>query len=234
MDTRRDFIYIDDLVNVVMQAVVDGTGHGHYHVSTGSDYAIKELFDATIAALGITLDEDVEVRPRGEDDAYTILLDPSRVRADFGWDVTRPARGGRRAGDRVLPRVRDRGDLHAPAGGRMTRGSLAGARILVVGGAGFVGSNLVRALLAPRARADRRRRQPALERARERARGSRRRVRRGLDHRRRDARAAARAISTSSSSSPPTTATRARWSTRSPITSTTPSRRCACTRRSRT
>ena len=47
MDTRRDFIYIDDLVNVVMQAVVDGTGHGHYHVSTGSDYAIKELFDAT-------------------------------------------------------------------------------------------------------------------------------------------------------------------------------------------
>ena len=94
MDTRRDFIYIDDLVNVVMQAVVDGTGHGHYHVSTGSDYAIKELFDATIAALGITLDEDVEVRPRGEDDAYTILLDPSRVRADFGWDVSVPLEDG--------------------------------------------------------------------------------------------------------------------------------------------
>jgi UDP-glucose 4-epimerase len=88
MDTRRDFIFVDDLVNVVMQAVVDGTGHRHYHVSTGSDYAIKELFDATIAALAIELDEDVEVRPRGEDDAFTILLDPSRVRADFGWDVT--------------------------------------------------------------------------------------------------------------------------------------------------
>lgn len=94
MDTRRDFIYIEDLVNVVMQAVVDGTGHGHYHVSTGSDYAIKELFDATIATLGITLDEDVEVRPRGEDDAYTILLDPSRVRADFGWDVSVPLEDG--------------------------------------------------------------------------------------------------------------------------------------------
>jgi UDP-glucose 4-epimerase len=94
MDTRRDFIYIEDLVNVVMQAVVNGTGHGHYHVSTGSDYAIKELFDATIAALDVTLDEDVEVRPRGEDDAYTILLDPSRVRADFGWDVTVPLGDG--------------------------------------------------------------------------------------------------------------------------------------------
>jgi UDP-glucose 4-epimerase len=94
MDTRRDFIFIDDLVNVVMAAVVDGTGHRHYHVSTGSDYAIKELFDATIAALGIDLEEDVEVRPRGEDDAYTILLDPSRSRADFGWDVTVPLEEG--------------------------------------------------------------------------------------------------------------------------------------------
>ena len=51
MDTRRDFIYVDDLVDVVTQAVVDGTGHGHYHVSSGSDFSIKELFDATVAAL---------------------------------------------------------------------------------------------------------------------------------------------------------------------------------------
>jgi UDP-glucose 4-epimerase len=94
MDTRRDFIYVDDLVNVVMQALVEGTGHRHYHVSTGSDYAIKELFDATIAALAIELEEDVEVRPRGEDDAFTILLDPSRIRADFGWDVTIPLEQG--------------------------------------------------------------------------------------------------------------------------------------------
>ena len=88
MDTRRDFIYVDDLIDVVVQAAIDGVGHRHYHVSTGSDYAIKELFDATLAALALELDDDVEVRPRSEDDAYTILLDPSRIRADFGWDVT--------------------------------------------------------------------------------------------------------------------------------------------------
>ncbi len=93
MDTRRDFIYIDDLIEVVMRAVA-GTGHGHYHVSTGSDYAIRELFDATVAAVGIALDEDVEVRPRSQDDAFTILLDPSRIRADFGWDVTVPLEQG--------------------------------------------------------------------------------------------------------------------------------------------
>jgi len=86
MDTRRDFIFIDDLVDVVVQAIVDGTGHGHYHISSGSDFSIKELFDATIAALPeVELDGDVEVRPRNPDDAYTILLDPSRVREDFGW-----------------------------------------------------------------------------------------------------------------------------------------------------
>ena len=101
MDTRRDFIYIDDLIDVVVQAVVEGTGHGHYHVSSGTDFAIKELFDATIAALPeVELDGDVEVRPKGEDDAYTILLDPSRIQQDFGWKPKVPLEEGvRRAID---------------------------------------------------------------------------------------------------------------------------------------
>ena len=78
-----------------MQAIVDGTGHGHYHISSGSDFAIKELFDATIAALPeVELDEDVEVRPKGEDDAYTILLDPSRIQQDFGWEPKVPLEEG--------------------------------------------------------------------------------------------------------------------------------------------
>lgn len=93
MDTRRDFIYVQDLIDVVMKAI-EGTGSGAYHVSSGSDYAIKELFDATIKALDIALEEDVEVRPRGEDDAYTILLDPSRTKADFEWEITTPLEQG--------------------------------------------------------------------------------------------------------------------------------------------
>jgi UDP-glucose 4-epimerase len=101
MDTRRDFIFVDDLVDVVMQAIVEGKGHGHYHISSGSDFSIKELFDATIAALPeVQLDGDVEVRERNPDDAYTILLDPSRVRQDFGWQPKVPLEEGvRRAID---------------------------------------------------------------------------------------------------------------------------------------
>lgn len=86
-DTRRDFIYVDDLVNCVMKAV-DGQGKkGYYHISSGSDVAIKDLFDVTVSALAIKMDEPVEVRPRGEDDAFSILLDPSKTNQDFGWSV---------------------------------------------------------------------------------------------------------------------------------------------------
>ena len=90
MDTRRDFIYIDDLVECVMKAI-DGAGQkGAYHISSGGDFAIKDLFDATIQALGIKLDKDVEVRPRLPDDTFTILLDPSKTNRDFSWKTTTP------------------------------------------------------------------------------------------------------------------------------------------------
>ncbi len=93
MDTRRDFIFIEDLVNCVMKAI-DGIGHGTYHISSGNDYSIKELFDETVAALRLNLAEPVEVRQRHPDDAYTILLDPSRTTAEFGWRVKTPLREG--------------------------------------------------------------------------------------------------------------------------------------------
>ncbi len=82
-DTRRDFLFVTDLVDVAAKALA-GTGSGAYHVSSGSDVAIKDLFDATTAALDLgTI--DVEVRPRAADDAASILLDPTRTNADFAW-----------------------------------------------------------------------------------------------------------------------------------------------------
>lgn len=88
MDTRRDFMFIDDVTDVVVMAL-DGKGRpGPYHLSSGSDVSIKELFEATLQALQVHLDKDVEVRPRNPDDAYTILLDPSKTNQDFGWRAT--------------------------------------------------------------------------------------------------------------------------------------------------
>jgi UDP-glucose 4-epimerase len=93
MDTRRDFIYVRDLVDCVMKAIA-GTGHGYYHISSGSDFSIEELFNEAVSALGVHLEKPVEVRPRGVDDAFTILLDPSRTVEDFGWEATTPLRDG--------------------------------------------------------------------------------------------------------------------------------------------
>jgi UDP-glucose 4-epimerase len=94
MDTRRDFMFVDDLIDVVLPAL-DGRGRsGPYHVSSGSDVSIKELFDATLKALHVVLDQPVEVRPRNPDDVYTILLDPSRTNTDFGWRARTPLETG--------------------------------------------------------------------------------------------------------------------------------------------
>jgi UDP-glucose 4-epimerase len=93
-DTRRDFIFVSDLADCVMKAI-DGRGRrGAYHISSGSDYAIKELYDATIAALDLGDRAGVEVRPREPDDAPTILLDPSETETDFDWRITTPLKQG--------------------------------------------------------------------------------------------------------------------------------------------
>jgi len=94
MNTRRDFIFVEDLVKVVIKAI-DGIGNkGYYHISSGTDYSIEELYDATVEALAIIPEKDVEIRERGEDDVFTILLDPSKTNLDFDWKVTTPLKKG--------------------------------------------------------------------------------------------------------------------------------------------
>lgn len=94
MDTRRDFIFVNDLVDAVVKAVAGAGDPGYYHISTGSDYSIKELFDAAVKALGIKLEKDVEVKARGEDDVFTILIDPSKTEKAFDWKASTPLEDG--------------------------------------------------------------------------------------------------------------------------------------------
>jgi UDP-glucose 4-epimerase len=94
MNTRRDFIYVQDLIDLVVMALQGKGKKGYYHASSGSDYAIKELFDETVHAIGISLEEEVQVRERNPDDAYTILLDPKKTEEDFGWQPTTKLREG--------------------------------------------------------------------------------------------------------------------------------------------
>ncbi|XVN43515.1 MAG: GDP-mannose 4,6-dehydratase [Candidatus Rickettsia vulgarisii] len=82
MDTRRDFVYVSDMIDCIEMAV-DGKGQGTYHLASGKDFSIKELFEDTLSALDMSM--EVEVKPRHPDDVFSILLDPSRTAEDFGW-----------------------------------------------------------------------------------------------------------------------------------------------------
>lgn len=94
VDTRRDWVFVGDLAELVLLAI-DGKGErGAYHGASGTDYAIKDLYDATRAALDLPPDPDIEIRERGPGDAYTLLLDPSKTERDFGWQATTPFEEG--------------------------------------------------------------------------------------------------------------------------------------------
>ena len=82
-NSRRDFVFVKDLAVAVLKAC-DGVGHGAYHFSSGSDVAIKELYDAVVKSMGLTNYPNPEIRELGPDDVFSILLDPSRTFADFG------------------------------------------------------------------------------------------------------------------------------------------------------
>jgi UDP-glucose 4-epimerase len=94
MNTRRDFIYVGDLVDVVEKAVDGGGSQGYYHISTGGDYSIKELYDETVAAMGLDPAPDVEIRERSLDDVFSILLEPSKTQKDFDWRACTPLSQG--------------------------------------------------------------------------------------------------------------------------------------------
>jgi UDP-glucose 4-epimerase len=92
--TRRDFIFVDDLVEVVVRAI-DGRGSkGSYHISSGSDVSIEDLYNLAVQALRLDPAPACEIRDAGADDAASILLDPSKMEAEFGYKIRTPLATG--------------------------------------------------------------------------------------------------------------------------------------------
>lgn len=81
--SRRDFVFVKDLARIVLKAC-DGVGHGAYHFSSGSDIAIEELFNTVLQAMDFADYPEPEIKELGDDDVFSILLDPSRTFQDFG------------------------------------------------------------------------------------------------------------------------------------------------------
>ena len=91
MDTKRDFVFVDDLLDVVIKAI-DGQGSGAYHVSSGHDVRIADLYYSICAAMNVAA--PVQVKNRTPDDVETILLDPSITEQVFKWKADTPLSAG--------------------------------------------------------------------------------------------------------------------------------------------
>ncbi len=81
--TRRDFVYVKDLVNVVMKAV-NNKGSGEYHFSSGEDVAIIDLYEEVVKNLKLNNYPEPDILEKSSDDVESILLDPEKTFKDFG------------------------------------------------------------------------------------------------------------------------------------------------------
>jgi len=88
-EAKRDFVDVRDIVPVVIQAVF-GKGSGAYHLSSGQEISILELF--RLVANSFSQDEIIapDVIANPSQNAESILLDPSRTIKDFGLLSFRP------------------------------------------------------------------------------------------------------------------------------------------------
>jgi UDP-glucose 4-epimerase len=86
VDSRRDFVFIDDLLGVAIPAV-EGHGQGVYHVSSGTDYPIRDVFQNVAFAMGAA-DAECDHTPRPPGDSPSILLDPTQTEIEFEWKPT--------------------------------------------------------------------------------------------------------------------------------------------------
>ena len=93
---RRDYVYVDDLIDILVKAMDGGPG-GLYQVSSGTDRPIIDVYNLIKASFMIPgkaalLSDKIFpqpiIKPLGEDDVGRILLDNSKVVEDYGFEAT--------------------------------------------------------------------------------------------------------------------------------------------------
>lgn len=84
--TRRDFVFVEDVADCLTLGIEKGLT-GAYHIASGTDAAIVDVYHHVATAMGLDPIPQVEVRPAEADDAATILLDPQATIADHGWQA---------------------------------------------------------------------------------------------------------------------------------------------------
>jgi len=81
----RDYIHVEDLAAAHVLALEAVTPHVHkiYNLGTGSGYSNKQVVDVVRAVTGKPL--PVEVGPRRDGDAVTVVASADKAKAELGW-----------------------------------------------------------------------------------------------------------------------------------------------------
>ena len=84
-ETVRDFLDMSDFFSLMELVLKENAPSGVFNVSTGQGYSIKDIFDAVVDYLGISLDVPVKVVAPNDDDVPVVVLDPLVTEQAFGW-----------------------------------------------------------------------------------------------------------------------------------------------------
>ena len=118
MDTRRDFIYVDDLIDVVVQASSTARATGtttSRRAPTSRSRSCSTPRSRRSGSSSTRTSRCARAARTTPSRSCSTLAHPARTSA--GQPKT-PLDGGRRQGDRLLPRARHRADVHPPEGAR--------------------------------------------------------------------------------------------------------------------
>ncbi|MDA8669790.1 NAD-dependent epimerase/dehydratase family protein [Flavobacteriales bacterium] len=82
--TKRDFIYVGDVVSCIIKSLKKETSDNYFNISTGVDIEISEIYKLLEKELGKSKPFDLLEKDR--DDTSTILLDSSKTKDVFDWE----------------------------------------------------------------------------------------------------------------------------------------------------
>lgn len=91
VDSSREFLYINDLVDCINLAIESEIKQGYYNVSSGKSISIVELFHKIAGYLEVQVDSDLfEIKSISKDDTVTLSLDCTQTMNDFNWKSKTP------------------------------------------------------------------------------------------------------------------------------------------------
>jgi nucleoside-diphosphate-sugar epimerase len=75
-DCTRDYVYIDDIVNVTINAVLNDVAHNIYDVGTGREILTEDLYNAVKELMGSNIEAKIEPMRNGDIQSSSALMIP--------------------------------------------------------------------------------------------------------------------------------------------------------------